>query len=934
MSDIGWEDLFDGLGRAFDAHQTRGELGDALDTINNARVTGDRALLDRCVADLRAARSRWSEGYPLRPVIANLLGKALWVRYGWFQQHDDLVAAYEASGEAARYLGMADNRHVWLNDAALTAQAMFHRTADIGYLREALRFAERARAVADATGTADSGAHIRLASILLDRCELTGTDEGLDRAAQLCLNAMPRGPKQGMRSAYLLSTYGRTMSMKAQYGTSVDFADFARRDAKESEANADPRHPDTVIAQANLAGSLMTVAMATGDIAQLHEAQEKVDAALRALPEGHSGWSMLASLRSQILFARVAAGAGVSAGQEDVELSRRAADRALGTYREAEALVTYGAMLAAADRLADAISTYQDALRRFPDSAVVRTLASAGLADCRYRRYAADGDPQDRIDAITGLRDLARGASQSTLERIAAWLRLSQIGESEHDDRLALEGYRQAVTLLPDLAWRGLGRRSQAKALERFAGVATEAAATRVDAGGADAGHDALALLAAGRGILWGELSQLRADVDRLRHAHPDLARRLTAVRQSLDAPAGAEPERYGPSDLLTRERLAAEWDDLVGRVRTKDGFRSFAEPAPFILPSDATPTVVINVARRRCAAIIIRAGAARVLPLPLLSFEAAAEQARRLTQGITAYLADGDVWAMHQAVFLNLRWLWSTVVEPVLRHLKIRIPGDDDRLPAIRWAPTGVLASMPLHAAVAPLTAGRKPPVSAIDCVVSSYVSDLARSDPPGPGQASGPLMVDFIGAPDTPSLPRLEYVEDEYRNIRATVPGESWRPDRSTDRHTAIRLLRDSTAVHAAAHAGYDATGEPVLHLADGTIPVTELARVRTTQGRLAYLAACSTALGMPGLPDEAFHIAAALQIAGFTDVVGTLWPLNDPFAAQMAEQFYRRLNNADGNVARALNASQRAARDADPRLAGFWPVFLHFGPVSEER
>ncbi len=930
MSDIGWGDLFDSLGRAFDALHTRGEIRELWNAIDGARTTGDKAVLDQCIADLHAARNRWSEGYPLRPVIAGLLGNALWARYGWFHDPKDLVAAYEASGGAARYVGMISHRYAWLNNAAVTAQAMFHCTADIGYLREAYRFAERARSATDAADAAVAA--IRLASILLDRCDLTGTDEWLDRAVQLCLDAMPRGPHQGMASAYLLSTYGRAMSLKAQYSTSADFAEFARRTGAQSVAHAEPAHPDTAIARANLACSLMTVATTTDDIASLHQAQAQVDAALRALPESHSRWGAVASLRSQILLARIASGTDVSAGPADVELSRQAADAAAGTSWEAEATVTYAATLAAANRLTDAITTYHDALRRFPDHAVVRTWTSAGLADCRYRHYSTSGDPQDRTDAIAGLRDLARTPSQSALERIAAWVQLSLIGEREHDDLLCLEGYRQAVALLPALAWRGLGLRSQTKTLERFAGLAAEAAATRVAIGGGDVGSDALMFLSAGRGILWGELSELRADVGRLRCAHPDLAQQLTAVRQSLDAPGGTGPARHGPSDLLTRERLAAKWNDLIAEARTQEGFDGFARPAEFRLPDDTTPTVVINIAHRRCDAIIIRAGRTKVLPLPKLSHQAAEEQARMLAEGISAYLAANSVLALHIAAYRNLRWLWNVIVEPVLRHLTIPTPGNGDRLPAIRWAPTGAVASMPLHAALAPQSSDRTIPVSAIDCVVSSYVSDLARSELAGSHQASGLKAVDFIGVPDKPGLPRLAYVEEEYRVIRTLVPGQAWRRDRSTDRHTAVQLLRDSAAIHVSAHAGYDAVGQPILHLADGTIPVTELARARTTRGRLAYLAACSTALGVPGVPDEAFHIAAALQIAGFTDVVGTLWPLNDLFAAQVADQFYRRLTATGGDVPRTLNLAQRAARDVDPRLTGFWPVFLHFGPAAQ--
>ncbi|MCF6477035.1 CHAT domain-containing protein, partial [Nonomuraea sp. MG754425] len=42
----------------------------------------------------------------------------------------------------------------------------------------------------------------------------------------------------------------------------------------------------------------------------------------------------------------------------------------------------------------------------------------------------------------------------------------------------------------------------------------------------------------------------------------------------------------------------------------------------------------------------------------------------------------------------------------------------------------------------------------------------------------------------------------------------------------------------------------------------------------------------------PDEAMHITTAFQLAGFQQVIGTLWPVNDTIAARVAEGVYAGL------------------------------------------
>src|SRR5207249_4816555 len=69
-----------------------------------------------------------------------------------------------------------------------------------------------------------------------------------------------------------------------------------------------------------------------------------------------------------------------------------------------------------------------------------------------------------------------------------------------------------------------------------------------------------------------------------------------------------------------------------------------------------------------------------------------------------------------------------------------------------------------------------------------------------------------------------------------------------------------------------------------ADHPLTVTEIYRQNLTGAELAYLSACSTTDTRPRLADEAVHITAAVQLAGYRNVIGTLWPVDDRSARRV--------------------------------------------------
>ncbi|MGP4001420.1 CHAT domain-containing protein [Streptomyces sp. 8N706] len=103
-----------------------------------------------------------------------------------------------------------------------------------------------------------------------------------------------------------------------------------------------------------------------------------------------------------------------------------------------------------------------------------------------------------------------------------------------------------------------------------------------------------------------------------------------------------------------------------------------------------------------------------------------------------------------------------------------------------------------------------------------------------------------------------------------------------------------------------------------------------IRRTVPRLAYLSACTTSLGARRLADEALHLAAAFQHAGFPQVIGTLWPVEDGVAQSLCGQVYEELPGLDPTMAAvALYKATRAMSEQYPQRPSLWASFVHLGP-----
>jgi CHAT domain len=291
--------------------------------------------------------------------------------------------------------------------------------------------------------------------------------------------------------------------------------------------------------------------------------------------------------------------------------------------------------------------------------------------------------------------------------------------------------------------------------------------------------------------------------------------------------------------------------------------------------------------------------------------------------------------------------WLWDTAARPVLDELAARGllgAAADGSAPRLWWCPTGLLTMFPWQAAGRIGPAG---PDGVMDRVVSSFcfsVRSLAhtRRPPRGGGQrdhgpaAGAPLIV---SVPFAPGARRLPAADDETRMLRERFPAALVLAGEQAGAGTVAAALPGHALVHFACHSLLDARSptEGGLLLSDWQdrpFTVRDIAGLRLENAELAYLSACSTSETGIALLDEAVHVTSAFQLAGFRQVIGTLWPVRDQDAAEVARAFYTELGRGQGRspdlgrAAAALHAAVRQMRSAFPDEPSRWGAHVHVG------
>ncbi|MBT2406578.1 MULTISPECIES: CHAT domain-containing protein [unclassified Streptomyces] len=983
-----------------DRARCESNLGSAL--CERFERTGELADLNEAVELSRAAVRATADDHPERAGRLTNLGTALRARFNRIGDLRDLDEAVEANRDAVQSAppDYPDRGRV-LSNLGVALWARYERMGDPADLNEAV---ELGRAAVRATAhdhPERAGRVSNLGIALWARYQRTGELADLDEAVELGRAAVRATPPDHPNLAIRLTNLGNALEARFEHvGESGDLDDAV--ETRRAAVRAAPRHhPIRAGLLSNLGIALKVRFERMGESADLDEAVEAGRTAVRATPHDHPALAMRMSSLGNALRARFEHAGDLKDLDEAVQVSRGAVEATPHDHPNyAKCLSNLGiALRARFERTGDlkdldeAVEIGRATVGISPDDHPDHATHLNRLANALRVRSERTGGPADREEAVSLWERAVEVETGPPSMRLHAARAAAMLAADSEPGRAAglLE---RAVLMLPTIAPRRLRRGDQQHALDsrKTAGLTADAAALALADTSGTSGERAaraLRLLEAGRAVLLSQALDSRSDLTDLRDQYPHLAAHFSELRELLDqdpatAATATGADRRGRTGR-ERHQLVAELDELLGRIRTCEGFAAFGLPPTLddlLAEAAHGPVVTFNISQYRSDALLLTRDGVTSCPLPGLSLDTVLDRVTAFRGALAEAAApDGDRVTAQRALRQILEWLWETAAEPALTALaassEVSTPSQNgEALPRVWWAPGGLLGLLPLHAAghhTDPQDGpGRR---TVLDRVISSYTPTIRalrharrrRSRPADQLPADQPRSL-VVAMPTTPGHTPLPYVAEEARRIRELLPrpvqltepapapdGTALPPSADTPTATAqtadfptadfptaatvLARLPECAIAHFACHGASDGTdpSRSMLLLHDhATTPLTvsALAQVNLERARLAYLSACDTASLRSGPIDEAIHLTSAFQLAGFPHVVGTLWPIDDRLAVEVAESFYTHLTTGPAGTldpdqaATALHHTIRAVRDRYPATPSLWAAYLHAG------
>jgi tetratricopeptide (TPR) repeat protein len=795
------------------------------------------------------------------------------------------------------------------------------------------------------------------------RYERSGDRTDLDRAVtvgETAVRALPADP--GLLSN-LACAYMNRFELEGSFGDS----DRAVEAFTRALAAPRLRPADRVSVKSNLAATFRRRYLRTRDARELEAAiaigsQALTDPALRSADRG----AVLSTLgdafriRAERMSSEDDLAKAITLARDAVGATKpHHMQRALRLNNLTVALRLQAARTGDKNDIEQALSAARDAVNACQRDQPAYALYQSNLGTVWRMRFEVSGRQGDLDEAIACSRDAAASELASPMVRAVAaygWGTAAAVGERWSE---AIEGFSTAVGLMTKVAPRSLTRSDQEHQLDNVSGLGADAAASCVRAGQP---ARAVELFEQGRGVLLGQALDARTDMVALQAVHEDLAGQFTRLIHQLERgglprqdQASAQPDPPDPPDqpgssgqadlLVNGQREASEaLDQVIARIRQQPGFEQFLMPPTLSELSPAAvdgSIVMLNVSRFGSFALIVRAdGVDEPVPLPALSPESVLEQVR----AFLAALEEASVDIREERFEGTLGWLWDAVAGPVFARLAISgPPAEGEPWPRLWWCPSGLLSLLPLHAAGPRETGAQDHPAPVVDRVISSYTPTVrallyARRtchDVSGPQarMADGPRPIVAVAMPTTPGQRNLSEADDEVGGLHDRFPGQvTILAGPAATYEAVVSALPSARWAHFACHGSSDlaSPSDSTLLLYDyrqRPLAVPDIAKLDLTDAELAFLSACSTARISGRLADEAIHLVSAFQLAGYRQVIGTLWAIDDPRARQIADETYAALARGESAAAALHDVTRRMSREWFDRPSE-WASHVHVG------
>lgn len=847
----------------------------------------------------------------------------------------------------------------------------YARTGDLDDLERGIDLMEQALAIREMPETL-----VNLTTGLMRRYDRTSQLDELDRIIDLC----DRAHALGDSDPAVFNNLGFGLRRHHLHTGAVSDLDRAISVLNEGLDRAHGNPPRLIHLLTNIGGAHLERFHRSGDLADLELGIRATRGALDLLPPGAPDRPLCLHTRGVLLMERYTVARDAGDAEEGIRAFQEAVD---GTLTDSPDLPMFLMALGNAlsqwhdtsgneEALARAIDVMELGVELTPQGSPIRARHLSNLSNALGRRYHASNDPADHERSIALLEEALDAAPAQTPERLLnlgnlaeevrrQWMRTGSDDDLQRASRLFAEAARESIDAAPSralqaalnwghwafrrrawsevitahhyvrearerLAAAQLDRQSRSDWLRRGQGFAGRAAYASAMAGDM---REAVVVLELGRTRLLAEsLERDRADLESIATADADLVRRY---RQAADRIALLENDQARLGDRIEAARTARhDLEAAVRAIRLVPGYERFLQPPTWseieaMLDAQAADSAVVYLLTTSEGSLALVAAAGQIEPV-WSSFDSdALDEAliRREEDGtprgfLPGQFGERTIW-IERSLDGLLDTLGAALMGPVASRLRAR---------GIRNAvliPTGRLASLPLHAA-------RYEDRSLLDDVVVSYAPSLralAASRREAAARTGEPFLLAVANDTLEEAGGEVRQIAKWFRKPRRTVlRGEKVRRER------VLEAMEEATHLHFACHGEFDPreTLASYIQLREGEmLTLGDLIHrdARPRRARLAVLSACQSALAdFRHLPDEVIGMPAGFLEAGVPAVVGTLWPVNDTFAARLMVRFYE-LHLRDGRPGPdALCEAQRWLRDTRAAGAFHWAAFVYVG------
>ena len=544
------------------------------------------------------------------------------------------------------------------------------------------------------------------------------------------------------------------------------------------------------------------------------------------------------------------------------------------------------------------LDVLQQALDKTDDLSAARATRLRSLSLTCLRSYADYLDEKQLKAASSYLSEALSHQSSTLTNRLRAGLDLFDVYAQTKNWQKAYDVAETTIKIVPRLISHSLQHADKQHLIRSVAGLASESATAALKCG--QSAYNALRLLEMGRAVIIASLIDVRGDVSSLRQDHPEIAERYETARAVINGATGAKKDKLFEA--------GQDHQDLIDEIRKLPGFQGFQEFATeeeVRLAARRVPIVVINVSRYACDALIVTGDSIRAKNLAF-DMNELRQHAKRLPN------TDHNV----------LHWLWTALTRPILDDLGY-IERSTSCWPHVPWVPTGLLSRFPIHAAGHYGIRSIKD--SVLDRVVSSYATSVRsimnqQRQIPTRKVSTDKRLIVVVTMTETARQKDLIFAKEETRAVQTfgkKMQMEAKLPPAQCKE--VLASLTNCSMFHFAGHGHSDSTNpsQSALLLSDGRLTVESIMEtdIAKEQPFLAYLSACETGqVLVERLLDEALHLTAAFQLAGFRHVIGTLWQVYDETCVKMAEYFYNWIKEHgmnDLSVSEGLHHACRTLR-----------------------